>query len=135
MPDRPGEAPVPELDHLILPVTDATASAAWYHDVIGLETDGTAGPFTVLRVSPSLTIQLAPFGTDGGHHLAFAFQPAEFEAAFARIRASGAEYGDSFHSVGNMRGPGREPGARGEGPAVYVFDPDRHLVELRTTDA
>ena len=123
---------MPELDHMILPVTDAAASARWYGEVLGLPSDGTAGPFTVLRVTPATTIQLAPFGTEGGYHLAFAFEPADFDAAFDRIRASGMPYGDSFHDVGNMRGPGREPGARGAGPAVYVFDPDRHLVELRT---
>jgi catechol 2,3-dioxygenase-like lactoylglutathione lyase family enzyme len=123
---------VPELDHMILPVTDADASARWYADILEFPAEGTTGPFTVLRVTPSLTIQLAPFGTEGGYHLAFAFPPDEFAAAFDRIRAAGIEYGDSFHDVGNMRGPGREPGARGDGPSVYVFDPDRHLVEIRT---
>ena len=34
-----------------------------------------------------------------------------------------------------MRGPGVEAGARGDGPSVYVFDPSRHLVEIRTYDA
>jgi catechol 2,3-dioxygenase-like lactoylglutathione lyase family enzyme len=126
---------MPDLDHMILPVTDATASAGWYGDVIGLATEPGGDPFTTLRVSPSCTIQLAPFGTEGGYHLAFSFPPDEFAARFDHIRALGLEYGDSFHAVGNMRGPGREPGARGDGPAVYVFDPDRHLVELRTADA
>ncbi len=55
----------------------------------------------------------------------------EFDAAFARIKAAGIPYGDSFHSVGNMAGPGEEFGARGMGAAVYLFDPDRHLIELR----
>ena len=37
-----------------------------------------------------------------------------------------------LHDVGNMRGPGVEAGAHGDGPSVYVFDPSRHLVEIRT---
>ena len=37
----------------------------------------------------------------------------EFDAVFTRVRARGIAYGDSFHDVGNMRGPGMEPGARG----------------------
>jgi catechol 2,3-dioxygenase-like lactoylglutathione lyase family enzyme len=123
------------LDHMILPVNDVDASVAWYRSVLALGTDGTAGPFTVLRVTPDCTIQLAPFGTDGGYHLAFATAPAEFDAAFARIKDLGIEYGDSFHDVGNMRGPGVEAGARGDGPSVYVFDPSRHLVEIRTYDS
>ena len=119
------------LDHLILAVNDAEASAAFYADILGLTREGTSGPFTVVRVSPSLTIQLAPWGTEGGEHLAFALDEAEFAAAFARIRAAGIPYGDSFHAVGNMQGPGEEDGARGCAPSLYFFDPDRHLVEIR----
>ena len=85
-------------------------------------------------MTPDCTIQLAPFGTEGGYHLAFAMAPDEFDAAFGRIKTLGIEYGDSFHDVGNMRGPGIEAGARGDGPSVYVFDPNRHLVEIRTYD-
>ena len=117
---------------MILPVNDVDASVAWYRDVLDLAVDGTAGPFTVLRVTDDLTIQLAPFGTDGGYHLAFAMAPDEFDVAFGRIKSLGIEYGDSFHDVGNMRGPGVEAGAHGDGPSVYVFDPSRHLVEIRT---
>ena len=122
------------LDHLILPVNDIDASVAWYASVLGLAADGTVGPFTVLRVTDECTIQLAPFGTDGGYHLAFAMEPGEFDATFGRIRASGIEFGDSFHAVGNMQGPGVESGARGDGASVYTFDPSRHLVEIRTYD-
>jgi catechol 2,3-dioxygenase-like lactoylglutathione lyase family enzyme len=121
-----------DLDHLILPVNDVDASVEWYGSVLRFATDGTAGPFTVLRVTAGLTIQLAPFGTEGGYHLAFALDPGEFDTTFARIRDLGIEYGDSFHAVGNMQGPGIEAGARGDGDSVYVFDPSRHLVEIRT---
>ncbi|MEY2435397.1 MAG: hypothetical protein QOF97_233, partial [Acidimicrobiaceae bacterium] len=44
---------------------------------------------------------------------------------------AGIEYGDSFHAVGNMRGPGDEDGSRGPGKAVYMNDPSNHLIELR----
>jgi extradiol dioxygenase family protein len=48
-----------------------------------------------------------------------------------RVKAAGIEYGDSFHSVGNMQGPGEEEGSRGAGQAVYMFDPSKHLIEIR----
>ena len=48
------------------------------------------------------------------------------------MRAAGIPYGDSFHTVGNLQGPGEEGGARGMGKAVYVLDPNRHLIEVRT---
>jgi catechol 2,3-dioxygenase-like lactoylglutathione lyase family enzyme len=119
------------LDHLIVPVTDAETSARFYADVFGFEPEGEDGPFTVVRVNPDTVLLLAPWGTEGGDHLAFALSPEEFEAAFAAIKGAGIPFGDSFHDVGNMLGPGDEFGARGMGAALYVFDPDRHLIELR----
>jgi len=120
-----------ELDHLILTVNDLDASVQFFTDVLGLGYEGTSDPFTVIRVSNGLTLQLAPWGTTGGQHLAFAMPRDEFDATFARIRAAGIPYGDSFHDVGNMRGPGLEDGARGPAASLYVFDPNRHLIEIR----
>ena len=120
-----------ELDHLILTVNDLDASIHFFTDVLGLGYEGTSDPFTVIRVSDGLTLQLAPWGTTGGQHLAFAMPRDEFDATLARIRAAGIPYGDSFHDVGNMRGPGREDGARGPAASLYVFDPNRHLIEVR----
>jgi catechol 2,3-dioxygenase-like lactoylglutathione lyase family enzyme len=67
-------------------------------------------------------------------HLAFALPQPEFEAVFERVKSAGIPYGDSFHAVGNMRGPGVEDGARGSGKAVYFFDPNQHLIEIRHYD-
>lgn len=119
------------LDHLILAVNDAAASVAFYVRVLGLVHEGQRGPFEVLRVTPDLVLQLAPWGTKGGQHLAFALDAAAFDAAFARLRADGISYGDSVHDVGNMKGPGLEGGARGDEPALYFFDPSQHLLEVR----
>ena len=119
------------LDHLIVPVADAEASARFYAEVFGFETEGEDGPFTVVRVNSGTVLLLAPWGTEGGHHLAFALSPEQFDAAFARIKAAGIPYGDSFHHVGNMDGPGNEFGARGMGASLYLNDPDQHLIELR----
>jgi catechol 2,3-dioxygenase-like lactoylglutathione lyase family enzyme len=120
-----------ELDHLILAVNDLDATERFFTDVLGLGCEGTSDPFTVIRVNADLTLQLAPWGTTGGQHLAFAMPRAEFDATFSRIRAAGIPYGDSFHDVGNMRGPGREDGARGPAASIYVFDPNQHLIEIR----
>jgi catechol 2,3-dioxygenase-like lactoylglutathione lyase family enzyme len=120
-----------ELDHLILAVNDLDATVRFFTDVLGLGCEGTSDPFTVIRVSAGLTLQLAPWGTTGGQHLAFAMPRAEFDTTFSRIRAGGIRYGDSFHDVGNMRGPGREDGARGPAASLYVFDPNQHLIEIR----
>jgi catechol 2,3-dioxygenase-like lactoylglutathione lyase family enzyme len=120
------------LDHLILAVDDLEASVWFYTEIAGFAHEGTEGPFTVIRVGPSTTLQLSPWGT-GGHqqHLAFALSPVDFDAAFRRVQAAGIAFGDSYHDAGNMRGPGNENGAQGPGAAVYLLDPSKHLIELR----
>jgi glyoxylase I family protein len=129
------KADVPtQLDHLIVKVNDIATSVGFYWRALGFTEEGTLGPFTVLRVNEGLTLQLAAWGTSGGDHLAFAMTRAEFDAAFARVRESGIEYGDSFRSIGSQRGPGQEQGSRGMGQAVYFFDPDKHLIEIRHYD-
>jgi catechol 2,3-dioxygenase-like lactoylglutathione lyase family enzyme len=120
------------IDHLILNVNDIPASIDFYVNVLGFKLDGDEGPFTVIRVDENFILLLGPWGTKGGEHLAFAMNREDFEMIFARIRDKGIPYGDSFHSVGNNLGPGRENGARGPGPTVYVKDPNLHLKEIRT---
>ena len=122
---------MPQLDHLILAVNDVKKTIEFYTGILGLTHDGERPPFTMIRVTPNLVIQLSPWGSKGGEHLAFSMSRAEFEATFARIRDAGIEYGDSFHAVGNMRGPGEEGGAEGIGKALYFFDPSKHLIEIR----
>jgi catechol 2,3-dioxygenase-like lactoylglutathione lyase family enzyme len=120
-----------QIDHVILKVNDAAASVAFYERILGFTSEGQDGPFSVVRVSDGFTLQLAPWGTEGGEHLAFSMTRAEFDATFARLREAGVPYGDSFHAVGNQSGPGNEPGARGLGPTLYFFDPSKHLLEIR----
>lgn len=120
-----------ELDHLILAVNDRDETVGFYTKVLGLRHEGEDPPFSVLRVTDRLTLQVAPWGSPGGEHLAFALSRRDFDEVFDRVRAAGIPFGDSFHDVGNMRGPGREAGARGPGEAVYFFDPSQHLIEIR----
>jgi catechol 2,3-dioxygenase-like lactoylglutathione lyase family enzyme len=120
------------LDHLILKVNDLVASVAFYTSVLGFVDAGSDGPFRVLRVSPELQIQLAAWGTPGSEHYAFAVSRAEFDAIFGRIRDRGIDYGPTFDAVGRNTGSGEETGARGPAPTLYFFDPNEHLLEIRT---
>jgi catechol 2,3-dioxygenase-like lactoylglutathione lyase family enzyme len=120
-----------DLDHLILMVNDRDESIAFYTSVLGFADEGRDGPFSVVRVNATCTLQLAPRATSGGEHLAFAMPRAEFDAVFGRLRHRGIAYGDAFDSVGSGRGPGDETGARGVGKTIYFFDPNRHLLEIR----
>ncbi len=120
-----------QLDHMIVPVAELEPTIDFFTTILGCVHEGEDGPFSVIRVTPDLTLQLAPWGTEGGMHLAFALPRTEFEAVFSRMKDAGIPYGDSFHAVGNMQGPGNETGARGTGPTVYCFDPNQHLIEIR----
>ena len=122
------------IDHLILNINDVDASVDFYVNVLGFEHAGQDGPFTVIRVNDGFTLQLAPWGTKGNEHLAFALSREDFDQVFARVKEKNIPYGDSFHSVGNNLGPGSETGARGMAPAVYLNDPNKHLIEIRTYD-
>ncbi|SRR5260221_7967142 len=119
------------LDHIILKVNDMEASVAFYTAVLGFVLEGTDGPFTVLRVGPDCQLQLAPWGTPGFEHYAFAVTEVEFAAIFSRIKAAGIAYGPTFDSVGTDAGPGEESGARGPAPTLYFNDPNKHLLEIR----
>lgn len=122
------------IDHIIINVNEVPASVDFYVNVLGFTSDGSDGPFTVIRVSDDFTILLGPWGTKGGEHLAFALSREDFDSVFARLKDRGIPYGDSFHSVGNNLGPGIENGAKGPAPTVYMYDPNSHLIEIRTYD-
>jgi len=120
------------IDHLILNVNEIASSVDFYVNILGFELEGEDGPFTVIRVNDDFTLQLAPGGTGGNEHLAFALSRSDFDNAFARVKAKGIPYGDSFHTVGANIGPGVESGARGPAPTLYMNDPNKHLIEIRT---
>jgi catechol 2,3-dioxygenase-like lactoylglutathione lyase family enzyme len=120
------------IDHLILNVNEVDASVEFYVKVLGFKLEGQDGPFTVLRVSEDFILLLAPWGTGGNEHFAFALSRVEFDKAFAAVKEKGIPYGDSFHSVGTNTGPGIEAGAKGLAPTLYMNDPNKHLIEIRT---
>jgi len=123
---------VATLDHIILKVNDLAVSVTFYTEVLGFTAEGTDGPFTILRVGPECQLQLAPWGTPGFEHYAFAVSKAEFSEIFTRIKAAGIAYGPTFDSVGVNTKPGEEEGARGFAPTLYFNDPNKHLLEIRT---
>jgi catechol 2,3-dioxygenase-like lactoylglutathione lyase family enzyme len=120
------------IDHVIVKVNDLDASIAFYRDILGFAVEGVDGPFTVVRAGRDAQLQLAPGGTPGFEHYAFATTRAEFDAIYERIRSAGIGYGPTFDAVGSNTGPGEERGARGVAPTLYFIDPNGHLLEIRT---
>lgn len=125
-----------QIDHVVLRVRDREASLRFYCDVLGCTLDkvqDTIGLWQV-RAGTSL-IDLVPLdgalGKIGGagperegrnvDH--FAIQVAPFDEA--AIRAHLAR-----HNV-TVTDAGRRYGAEGDGPSIYILDPDGNSVELK----
>ena len=115
-------------DHVVLVVTDAERSLAWYRDRLGLaserEDEWRAGdvPFVSLRIDETTLIDLQVGERTGTNvdHISMAVSPdTDLEA----VALSG-----DFDVV---RGPFTIWGAQGHGMGLYVRDPDGNTIELK----
>ena len=131
------------LDHTIVPVRDREEAVEFYSRILGFEKLGEVGNFLAVRVNDKFNLDFAQSDDfqqfhyifdqqSQGIHYAFAMEPDEFDAAFARIRESGIAYGDGPRERANMKGPGMSMGSQGMGKAVYFEDPNGHLLEIKT---
>lgn len=119
------------LDHIILRVSDPAASARFYRDVLGFRLDGGAGPFELVRVNDSLTLDLMHEPPRDMMHLAFCLDRASFEAVQTRLRERSIAFGSAPFDRGG--GPlAQSLGARGMADAWYFYDPDGHNLEVRS---
>jgi catechol 2,3-dioxygenase-like lactoylglutathione lyase family enzyme len=118
------------LDHVVFVVSDVEASVRWYQDLLGVEVErldqwrNGEVIFVSLRITPTTIIDLFPSnepapGT-GIDHVALVVEDVDLDELAARP-------GLAIES-----GPSDLWGARGNGRGVYLRDPDRNLVELRT---
>ena len=133
-------APVPfalqRIDHVVLRVADVAASLAFYRDVLGctLEQARESIGLWQVRAGASL-IDLVPLdgmlGKLGGRgpelegrnvdHFALEIAPFDESAIRAHLAAHGIAVVDA----------GRRYGAKGNGPSLYILDPDGNSVELK----
>jgi catechol 2,3-dioxygenase-like lactoylglutathione lyase family enzyme len=125
-----GTVTVVGLDHVVLTVEDEERSLAFYCGELGLEPLRVdqwrrhEAPFPSVRVDATTIIDLlgAPRTGENVDHVCLVVAPVDFEA----IKASGR--------FAVLDGPARRFGARGEGTAVYISDPDGNVIELRYYD-
>jgi catechol 2,3-dioxygenase-like lactoylglutathione lyase family enzyme len=124
---------MPQIDHLILNVNELDPTVDFYVNVMGFKpTGGDHGPYTEIRVNEDFTILLAPYGTTDSQHLAFALSRKEFDKIVALVKTGSVPHGSSYDNVGSNTGPGVETGSRGPAPTLYMFDPSKNLIEIRT---
>ncbi|KLR62527.1 lactoylglutathione lyase-like lyase [Actinobacteria bacterium IMCC26207] len=123
------------LDHIVLRVADAEASMAWYMQKLGLAPErieqwrGGEVPFPSVRVDATTLIDLLEVKAGSG--------PAGINLDHFALLVPGADL-NALAESGEftvIRGPRSLWGAQGRGLAMYVADPDGHVVELRTYPA
>jgi len=125
-----------QLDHVVLRVRDVQASLNFYCDVLGCTLDKVQERIGLwqVRAGTSLVDLVpldGPLGRIGGAGPAregrnvdhFAIQIAPFDEAAIRAHLAA-------HDV-TVTDAGRRYGAQGDGPSIYVLDPDGNSVELK----
>jgi catechol 2,3-dioxygenase-like lactoylglutathione lyase family enzyme len=124
------------IDHVVLRITDLERSLRFWRDALGCEVERRSDALGLvqLRAGAALVDLVpvdSPLGRAGGpapgptgrnvDHVALRIERLDPEALAAHLRAHGIEPGD-------VR---RRYGAEGEGPSMYVKDPDGNVVELK----
>ncbi len=121
-------------DHTNWRVKDVERSLRFYRDVLGLEPFGLEEyrrgerSLVSLRVTPDFILHLRPDpdyepATTGGYdHLALVVEGIDPDALKERLEDTGFKIEHSFE---------KSLGARGEGKAFYVRDPDGYRIELK----
>jgi len=117
-----------QLDHVVLRVADMERALRFYVEVLGCSVERRVESIGLvqLRAGASL-VDLVPIDPPAGEaprnmdHFALRIEPFEAEALKSYLADRGVEIGE----LGNRYG------AEGDGPSLYIYDPDGNMVELK----
>lgn len=128
--------PIRHLDHIVLRVRDLDAMVAFYGKVLGCHVERRQDEIGLVQLrAGSNLIDLVPvdgkLGQAGGaapglegrnlDHFCFRVEPFDEAAIRAHLAACGVEAGPT----------GSRYGAEGEGPSIYLQDPEHNTIELK----
>jgi catechol 2,3-dioxygenase-like lactoylglutathione lyase family enzyme len=116
-----------QLNHIIVPAKDKSASAKFLAVVLGLEVGAQWGPFLPVRTSNGVTLDFVDATDFNTHHCAFLVNDQEFDAALARLSELGVKFYGDF-----MRQRSGEINHLYGGRGAYFDDPAGHLFEIIT---
>jgi catechol-2,3-dioxygenase len=120
------------IDHVVLRAADPAALERFYLDVLGCSFEKRQGTLAQLRAGQAL-IDIVPADTEGpAHgtsstgganldHLCLRIAPFDASAIASHLAAHGVACGDEKSRYG----------AEGQGPSVYLNDPEGNGVELK----
>ena len=127
---------ITELDHIGLRVKDVEASLRFYSELLGLKAErvdewrkGEIGfPSVRLNADTLIDFFLSEKKVDNANkeinqdHFCLVIEPTDMEHLKTRLE----ELGVRIHA-----GPGKRWGAHGDATSLYMYDPDKNVVELR----
>jgi catechol 2,3-dioxygenase-like lactoylglutathione lyase family enzyme len=116
-----------ELNHIIVPAKDPEASAEFLAGILGVKVAPRWGHFVPVKTQNGVTLDFAEYEDFKPHHCAFLVSEAEFDAALARLKKSGA----AIYANHRREGRGEINHLYG-GRGLYFDDPDGHLLEIIT---
>ncbi len=115
------------LNHTIVHARDATATASFLTETLGLPPAKRLGHFTVVQVGDTSLDLIETDRPVSSRHFAFLVTEAEFDAIFERLRQRGIDY---------WADPSRSAAGQinhwDDGRGVYFDDPNGHLLEIIT---
>lgn len=113
------------LDHTIVHAKDNLASARFLAEILGMAGPDRPGHFAPVVTANNVALDFMAVGDVSPNHYAFTVTSAEFDAAYARVRAQGLMIWaqPDRSDEGQMY---RHEGRRG----FYFDDPDHNLMEL-----
>jgi catechol 2,3-dioxygenase-like lactoylglutathione lyase family enzyme len=135
----PPEAPpigIRHIDHLVLRVRDLDAMVAWYGRVLGCPVERRQDEIGLVQLrAGSALLDLVPvdgkLGRAGGappgaegrnlDHFCFRIEPFNEGVIRAHLAACGVDAGPTESRYG----------AEGEGPSIYLQDPEGNTIELK----
>ena len=125
-----------EIDHLVLRVKDPETMVGFYSRVLGCHVEKRQEKFGLIQLrAGACLVDLVdvngPSGKRGGaapgregrnlDHFCFRIEPWDEAALRAHLQAHGVAIGET----------GSRYGAEGEGPSIYIADPEGNTVELK----
>jgi len=125
-----------EIDHVVLRAIDIEAMQRFYVDVLGCHEERRQDEIGLvqLRAGASLIDLVSVDGKLGCHggaapgpeghnvdHICLRVEAYDEAAILAHLKAHGVRIGES----------GSRYGARGEGPSIYLYDPQGNMIELK----